>query len=137
MCLQSFLEDRAKVRKFVAWIDPLVRAVDRFAGEAVGMRVEVQLESGQEAVGLFVHKFLSETVGSSTAAFAEALLEGHTAPGVWYPEEKGALTSGQARLRVMHRAAQGQSKPCFRFELNKASWQLETDPKYLVMGLYW
>ena len=65
------------------------------------------------------------------------MLSGETEPGVWYPEEKGALRSGTARLRVMHRSAQGYSKPCFRFELNKASWQLESDAKYLSMGLYW
>jgi hypothetical protein len=135
--MQHILEDREKVAAFSRFVGPLVRAVDRISGEAVGMRVDVQLESGQEAVGLFVHRYLSETVGSSTAAFAEALLEGSTAPGVWYPEEKGALASGVARLRVLHRSAQGYSKPCFRFELNKASWQIESDPKFLGMGLYW
>lgn len=122
---------------FSRFIGPLVRAVDTISGEAVGMRVDVQLESGQEAVGLFVHRFLSEVVGSSTAAFAEAILEGSTMPGVWYPEEKGALSSGVARLRVVHRAAQGYTKPCFRFELNKAPWQIESDPQFLGMGLYW
>jgi hypothetical protein len=65
------------------------------------------------------------------------MLLGETAPGVWFPEEQGALAGGVARLRVLHRAAQGYSKPCFRFALNKASWQLESDAKYLAMGLYW
>jgi hypothetical protein len=76
------LEDRDKVGMFVKAVDPIVRATDAIAGEAVGMRVEVQLENGQEAVGLFIHKYLSETVGSSTAAFAEAILQQCTEPGV-------------------------------------------------------
>ena len=82
-------------------------------------------------------RYLSETVGSSGAAFAEAMLEGETQPGVWYPEEKGALSGGAARLRVMHRAAQGYTKPCFRFELNKAAWQIESDSKKMGIGMYW
>lgn len=65
------------------FVDPVVRATDALAGEAVGMRVEIELEGGKQAVGLYVHKLLSETVGTSTAGFAEALLEGGTLPGVW------------------------------------------------------
>jgi hypothetical protein len=56
--------------------------------------------------------------------------------GVWYPEEKGALNSGKARIQVMERAAAGYEKPCFRFELNKTLWQIESDPKYFAMGMY-
>lgn len=43
--------------------DPWVRLVDPFIGEAVGMRVDVDLENGTTAAGLFVHKLLSESVG--------------------------------------------------------------------------
>ena len=43
--------------------DPWVRLVDPFIGEAVGMRVDVDLEDGTTAAGLFVHKLLSESVG--------------------------------------------------------------------------
>ena len=56
--------------------------------------------------------------------------------GVWYPEEREALTSGVIREQLMERAAQGQTKPCFRFDLNKPLWALESDPKYLAMGMY-
>ena len=35
---------------------PLVRAADAVSGEAVGMRVDLTLASGQEAVGLYVHR---------------------------------------------------------------------------------
>lgn len=44
------------MKRFSTWVGPLVRATDSFAGEAVGMRVELQLANGQEPVGLFVHK---------------------------------------------------------------------------------
>jgi hypothetical protein len=96
----DLLTSRDAVKAFANWVGPLVRATDSFAGEAVGMRVELQLSDGKEAVGLFVHKYLSEAVGSSVAGFADAVLQGCTEPGVWYPEEKGALTSGRARQQV-------------------------------------
>lgn len=96
----SLLTNREAVKAFVAVVDPIVRATDSFAGEAVGMRVELQLSNGKEAVGLFVHKYLSEVVGSSVAGFADAVLGGCTEPGVWYPEERGALNSGRARQQV-------------------------------------
>ena len=56
------------------------------------MRVEVDLEGGKTAAGLFIHKRLPEAMGNSVAAFAHAMLNGGTQPGVWYPEEKEALT---------------------------------------------
>eukprot|EP00892_Ulva_mutabilis_P008194 jgi/Ulvmu1/5747/UM025_0001.1 len=133
---QGFLQDRRKVKMFVKAVDPIVRATDAVAGEAVGMLVELQFDDSKEAVGIFVHKRLSETVGSSTAAFAEAILTSCADPGVWYPEEKGALTSGAARMRLLQRASQGYDKPCYRFDLNKTLWQIESDPKYLAMGMY-
>jgi hypothetical protein len=37
---------------------------------------------------------------------------------------------------VRRRTPQGYSKPCFRFEINKTLCQIESDPKYLVMGMY-
>lgn len=79
--LQGFLQDRRKVKTFVQAVDPIVRATDAVAGEAVGMLVELQFDDSKEAVGIFVHKRLSESVGSSTAAFAEAVLEQCTEPG--------------------------------------------------------
>lgn len=62
-------------------VEPIVRATDAIAGEAVGMLIELQFDNSKEAVGIFVHKRLSETVGSSTAAFAEAILDKCTEPG--------------------------------------------------------
>lgn len=101
---KEFLTNRDSVKSYVKILDPVVRATDSISGEAVGMRVELQLSNGKEAVGLFVHKYLSEVVGSSVAGFADAVLGGCTEPGVWYPEEKGALNSGKARQQVKHSA---------------------------------
>lgn len=42
---RSLLQDRAGfVRSLAALVDPMVRAVDKVSGEAVAMRVEVDLE---------------------------------------------------------------------------------------------
>lgn len=59
-----------------------------------------------------------------------AMLEGETQPGVWFPEERGAL---QRRTRFFDRAKKG----CQRFILNKPTWQLESDPKQLGFGIYY
>ena len=40
-----------------------MRLVDPIAGEAVGMRVDVDLEDGTTAAGIFIHKRLSDSVG--------------------------------------------------------------------------
>lgn len=58
---------------------------------AQAMRIEIDFEGGKNSAGLFVHKLLSESMGYSTAAFAQSVLLGQTQPGVWYPEEREAL----------------------------------------------
>lgn len=50
------------------------------------MKVEVDFQSGKNSSGIFVHRYLSQSMGYSVAAFACAVLAGHTGPGVWYPE---------------------------------------------------
>jgi hypothetical protein len=62
------------------------------------MRVEVDLEGGKSAAGLFVHKRLPAAMGNSVAAFAAGVLAGGAAPGVWYPEEKEAVAVGLGLL---------------------------------------
>ena len=42
---------------------------------------------------------LSDSVGYSVAGFAQAMLRGQTAPGVWYPEEKDALADRRQFLK--------------------------------------
>ncbi|XP_048499711.1 uncharacterized protein LOC104890046 isoform X5 [Beta vulgaris subsp. vulgaris] len=84
---QDFLRNRKKVQQLVDLFDPVVRAVDGFAGERVSMRVDLECSDGRSTVGLFTHKSLSVSVGVSTAAFVLAVLEGSTQRGVWFPEE--------------------------------------------------
>ena len=55
------------------------------------MRVELELEGGKAAAGIYVHQRLPEAMGNSVAGFVHAVLSGGTAPGVWYPEEREAL----------------------------------------------
>ncbi|CAK9187683.1 unnamed protein product [Ilex paraguariensis] len=83
----DFLRDRSKVNRLVELFDPLVRAVDGIAGERVSMRVDLECSDGRKTVGIFSHRKLSISVGIATAAFALAVLEGSTQPGVWFPEE--------------------------------------------------
>lgn len=66
----------------------------------------------------------------STAAFAKAILRGETQPGVWFPEERGAVSD---RRKLLQDAAEGT----VRFELNRPPWALESNPTRLGMGMYW
>ncbi|XVE59959.1 hypothetical protein DITRI_Ditri05aG0088200 [Diplodiscus trichospermus] len=83
----EFLRDRSKVQELVQLFDPLVRAVDGIAGERMSMRVDLECSDGRSTLALFSHRRLSVSVGTATAAFALAILEGSTHPGVWFPEE--------------------------------------------------
>ncbi|MED6137211.1 hypothetical protein PIB30_062948 [Stylosanthes scabra] len=127
----EFLRDRSKVQRLVELFDPVVRAVDGIAGERVSMRVDLELSSGRSKVGLFSHKKLSASVGIATAAFALAILEGSTQPGVWFPEESQGLAI-EAREVLLKRASQGT----FNFVMNRSPWTIETNPKELGLGIY-
>ncbi|KAG0528651.1 hypothetical protein BDA96_05G029900 [Sorghum bicolor] len=127
----EFLRDRNKVQKLVQSVDPLVRAVDGIAGERVSMRVDLDCSNGRNTIGLFTHKKLSVSVGYATAAFALAVLEGNTQPGVWFPEEPEGIPM-EARKLLLERASQGTST----FVMNKPSWMVETDPKEVGLGIY-
>ncbi|XP_027360433.1 uncharacterized protein LOC113868760 isoform X2 [Abrus precatorius] len=102
----EFLRDRNKVRKLVEIFDPFVRVMDGIAGERVSMRVDLECASGRNTVGIFSHRRLSVSVGIATAAFALAVLEGSTQPGVWFPEEPEGLPI-EAREVLLKRASQG------------------------------
>ncbi|KAG2559953.1 hypothetical protein PVAP13_8KG035600 [Panicum virgatum] len=127
----EFLRDKNKVQKLVMSVDPLVRAIDGIAGERVSMRVDLDCSNGRNTIGLFTHKKLSVSVGFATAAFALAVLEGNTQPGVWFPEEPEGITV-EARKLLLERASQGTSN----FVMNKPSWMVETDPKEVGLGIY-
>ena len=70
-----------------------------------------------------VHSFQPSLVS------CRAILDGETQPGVWYPEEKQAITN---RPLLLERASQG----CFRFDMNKPTWAIGSNPKRFVMGIY-
>ena len=54
MCRSKWLAGLAGV-----WVRP----VDKLVGEAVGMRVDVELADGTTAVGIYYHRLLSQSVG--------------------------------------------------------------------------
>ncbi|XP_059430218.1 uncharacterized protein LOC132163857 [Corylus avellana] len=120
----EFLRDRSKVQVLVQLLDPLVRSVDRIAGERLSMRIDLECSDGHSVVGIFSHRSLSVSVGTATAAFALAILEGSTQPGVWFPEEPEGIAI-EAREVLLKRVAQG----AINFVMNKPPWMVETDPR--------
>jgi short subunit dehydrogenase-like uncharacterized protein len=125
---KSILRDPKATKSLAKVLDPLVRAVDGLVGEKVAMLVEV--EYGEKvAAGLFVHDKLSESVGTSTAAFAACMLAGHTQPGVWYPEQPEAIPNRELLLKL---ASHGATQVL----LNKSPFQLQNDPVQLGFGIY-
>ncbi|KAL4320068.1 hypothetical protein GQ457_18G012490 [Hibiscus cannabinus] len=115
----EYLRDRSKVQQLVEWFDPLVRAVDGIAGERVSMRVDLECTNGRSTIALFSHRRLSVAVGNATAAFAVAILEGSTQPGVWFPEEPEGIAV-EAREDLLKRAAQGTI--AFVMNKSKRAW---------------
>lgn len=126
----NFLSDRNKSKWLASLAAPWVKFVDQFCGEKVAMLVEVEMENGTNAAGLFMHKLLSDSVGHSTASFVMAMLDGETEAGVWFPEEPAAIKN---RMKLLERASAG----CQRFILNKPVWALESNPKQLGFGMYY
>lgn len=127
----NILRDKTKVQRLVQLFDPFVRAIDGISGERVSMRVDLECTNGRNTLGLFTHKQLSVSVGNATAAFAMALLEGATQPGVWFPEQAEGIAV-EARGKLLRRAAEGTSN----FVINKPPWMVETNPKEIGLGIY-
>lgn len=127
---KSLLENQDAMKALAEFSAPIVRSVDSIVGETTSIRVEVKLKDGKQAVGLYTHPRLSECVGTCTAAFALAMLRGECAPGVWYPEEKEAISDRKALFEM---AKEGTSL----FLLNQAPWMVESKPVNLGFGLYW
>ncbi|KAJ0083676.1 hypothetical protein Patl1_29520 [Pistacia atlantica] len=128
---QEYLRDRNKVQQLVQLFDPVVRVFDGIAGERVSMRIDLECSDGRNTVGIFSHRRLSGSVGTATSAFALALLEGVTKPGVWFPEEPEGIAI-EARKVLLERAAHGT----INFVMNKPPWMVETEPKELGLGIY-
>ena len=82
------------------------------------MKIEVDFLGGKNSAGIFVHRFLGQSVGVCIAAFAHALLSGHTQPGVWYPEVRpqatGAATGSIRQCRGVQEP-RGHGIPCVNF----------------------
>jgi hypothetical protein len=73
---------------------------------------------------------MSDAVGYSVAGFAQALLLGQTKPGVWFPEERQALSDRRSFLQIA-------STGCERFDLNKPAWGLESEISSFAGLIYW
>lgn len=127
----EFLKDRNKVQKLVELSDPIVRAIDRFTGELMSMRVDLECMDGRKAVGLYSHKKLSICVGVAISAFVRAVLEGSTQPGVWFPEEPEGIAV-EARQQLLERASEGT----INFVMNRPPWMVEANPKEIGFGIY-
>jgi hypothetical protein len=126
---QNILENPQSVSSLAKLLDPIIRAIDTLVGEKVAMLVEVEFPNNKIAAGLFVHDKLSESVGTSTAAFAACMLAGQPQPGVWFPEQIEAIPD---RLLLLHLAKFGTKQ----FLLNKSPFQLAADPVQLGFGIY-
>ncbi|GMQ00842.1 hypothetical protein CsSME_00047736 [Camellia sinensis var. sinensis] len=95
------------------------------------MRVDLECANERNTLALFSHKRLCSVFGAATVAFALAIPEGSTQPGVWFPEEPEGIAI-EAREALLKRAAQGT----INFVMNKPPWMVETDPKELRLGIY-
>ncbi|XP_057837415.1 uncharacterized protein LOC131047645 isoform X1 [Cryptomeria japonica] len=127
----DFLKNREKVQKLAEATIPIVRAVDKFSGELMSMRVDLECTDGRKAVSIYSHKKLSISVGIATAAFVRAVLEGSTQPGVWFPEEPEGIAV-EARKKLLEWASEGT----INFVMNRPPWMVETGPKEIGFGLY-
>uniref|UniRef100_A0A453KAL2 Uncharacterized protein n=1 Tax=Aegilops tauschii subsp. strangulata TaxID=200361 RepID=A0A453KAL2_AEGTS len=78
------------------------------------VQVDLECSNGRNTIGLFSHRKLSVSVGHSTAAFVQAVLEGSTQPGVWFPEEPEGIAI-ESRKLLLERASQGTTN----FVMNK------------------
>ncbi|GMH35711.1 hypothetical protein BSKO_03579 [Bryopsis sp. KO-2023] len=126
---QSLLQDKSFAESMAKFSAPFIEAADKRVGEGVGMRVDLEFDQGKSSSGVFVHPKMSESIGFCVGAFARCMLAGGTQPGVWFPEEKQAVSH---RRSVFKMASEG----CIRLVLNKSSWAIESPPTQLGMGFY-
>ncbi|XP_037440342.1 uncharacterized protein LOC119308335 isoform X3 [Triticum dicoccoides] len=82
--------------------------------------IDLESSNGHTTTGLFAHNNLSVSVGYAAAAFALAVLEGSTKPGVWFPEEPEGIAI-DARKLLLRRASRGVTN----FTMNKNSGMIE------------
>ncbi|XP_037440340.1 uncharacterized protein LOC119308335 isoform X1 [Triticum dicoccoides] len=116
----DLLRDKNVTLKFAECVDPFIRVIDGIVGERVAMRIDLESSNGHTTTGLFAHNNLSVSVGYAAAAFALAVLEGSTKPGVWFPEEPEGIAI-DARKLLLRRASRGVTN----FTMNKNSGMIE------------
>lgn len=126
---KRWLEDRALVQTLAKLTAPLVALVDRFAGDRVGMLIEVELEDGKVLASLYVHDHLAEGMGAAVAAFAASMLKNPPPPGVWYPEEACSVPDRSAFFSAASEGAR-------TFQLGRAAWEIGSTPRRFGMGIY-
>ncbi|CAA0805844.1 Saccharopine dehydrogenase [Striga hermonthica] len=111
----EILKDRRIVQFLSKFSYPFIRAVDVISGEKAAIRVDLECSDGYNTSAIFSHQRLAEAAGTATAAFALAVLEGSTKPGVWYPEEPEGIAV-EAREKLLRRAAEG----AMEFQITKS-----------------
>ncbi|VAI15707.1 unnamed protein product [Triticum turgidum subsp. durum] len=116
----DLLRDKNVTLKFAECVDPFIRVIDGIVGERVAIRIDLESSNGHTTTGLFAHNNLSVSVGYAAAAFALAVLEGSTKPGVWFPEEPEGIAI-DARKLLLRRASRGVTN----FTMNKNSGMIE------------
>lgn len=60
---------------------------------------------------------------------ARCMLSGGTKPGVWFPEEKQAVSNRKSLFTLA-------SKGCSRLLLNKSEFMIESGPTQVGLGFY-
>lgn len=127
---KAWLTDRAAAARVGAALGPIVAAGDAiFKDRTVAMRADLETSAGETASAIYVHRDMTSAVGTCTAAFAAAVLEGLVPAGVTRPE---ALPRA-ARDAIRERAAAGAA----RCEVGVPAWAVDSEPKRLGFGMYW
>ena len=126
----SLLQNRDFANGLAQVIMPLVVAVDKLVGKTTAMRIDVKYDNDKTSSSLFVHKDTAYTAGTSTAAFAAALLSGKVPAGVHFPEERCVIQDYEAFFRLA-------SDETTIFAVAQAPWRLEKIQKRIILGLYW
>lgn len=97
----EILANRSLMQNVAVFSMPIITAVDRLVGSKNAMRIDARSRSGEEVTLRVTHEDLEDCVGLATAAFSLEVLEGHVAPGVWFPVE---MAANRAKIfeRVKH-----------------------------------
>jgi hypothetical protein len=110
-CPPSLLTNEDLRTKLAAFLLPIVRVVDFFAGAPNATMlcdVTSDKESSFRATAIYAHKNLEACVGECVVAFCSAILNGSVAPGVcavWFPND--AIVRSANAAAVLNLASVG------------------------------